>query len=145
MSGAGSGGGCASGGVPSACIYSSLAAVGGVAACAVLSARFSSDTTVCKRYEGSLWGLLTGLGSGALMLHLRGRKHVVPCHWPCYGGLVAPAALAWWLAERSSASGKKESERTQSTSTVGFVAQFFTAMLGGLTLVFYVSPEDGRP
>merc|ERR1712166_283058 len=90
--------GCANGNIPSACILSSAAAIGGVAACAALSAHFSADdrTTHKARYNGALWGLATGLTSGSLMLYLRGKRRVIPCHWPCVAGFVPAAALGWW-------------------------------------------------
>eukprot|EP00930_Biecheleria_cincta_P104353 TRINITY_DN96600_c0_g1_i1.p1 TRINITY_DN96600_c0_g1~~TRINITY_DN96600_c0_g1_i1.p1 ORF type:complete len:134 (-),score=9.20 TRINITY_DN96600_c0_g1_i1:272-673(-) len=129
-------GGCATNGIPSACIFSSVAAVGAVAACAAVSSRMSSKPLVAPRYTGGLWGLVTGLGSGGLMLYLRGRKHVIPCHWPCYAGFIPPCALAWWAAEE---------EDAQVSSKASFVTGFLAAMLSGLTVVFYLSPEDGRP
>merc|ERR1712153_201667 len=95
--------GCANGNIPSACILSSAAAIGGVAACAALSAHFSADdrTTHKARYNGALWGLATGLTSGSLMLYLRGKRHVIPCHWPCVAGFVPPAALGCWATASS--------------------------------------------
>mmetsp|Transcript_28186 Transcript_28186/g.50881 ORF Transcript_28186/g.50881 Transcript_28186/m.50881 type:complete len:132 (+) Transcript_28186:44-439(+) len=126
--------GCANNGIPSACIYSSVAAVAAVAVCAAVSSH-SSVTQIPQRYKGGSLGLFTGLGSGAVMLYLRGRKHVVPCHWPCYAGFVPPCLLAWSVAAV---------DDQQKLSKSGFAASFLTAMMSGLSLVFYLSPEDGR-
>eukprot|EP00931_Biecheleriopsis_adriatica_P076879 TRINITY_DN50540_c0_g1_i1.p1 TRINITY_DN50540_c0_g1~~TRINITY_DN50540_c0_g1_i1.p1 ORF type:complete len:136 (-),score=12.53 TRINITY_DN50540_c0_g1_i1:54-461(-) len=135
MSGAGA---CVSNGIPSACIYSTVAAVGGVAACAALSSQLASKPLITRRYTCGLWGLATGCASGGLMLYLRGRKHVIPCHWPCYAGFVPPCVLAWWLADQGS-------NQPEASSKAGFISGFFASMLGGLAVVFYISPEDGRP
>ncbi len=80
------------------------------------------------------------------MLYLRGRRHVIPCHWPCYAGFIPPCALAWWMSWRP-----EDDDAAQGGEHVGlarrksFVAAFGTALVSGLSLVFYVSPEDGRP
>ena len=95
---------------------------------------------------GALWGLATGVGSGGLMLYLRGRRHVIPCHWPCYAGFIPPCALAWWMSGRmegDAADGGEEGGVVVRKKS--FVASFATALLSGLSLVFYVSPDDGRP
>merc|ERR1712216_474372 len=128
-------------GIPSACIYSSVAAVGAVAACAALSTKLSSNPVIPSRYTGALWGGATGIGSGGLMLYLRGRRHVIPCHWPCYAGFVPPAMLAWWAIDRAEGD---DAEVVASSGRAVFMAQFVAAMLSGLTAVFYVSPQEGR-
>merc|ERR1712086_738644 len=87
--------GCANGNIPSSCILSSAAAIGGVAACAALSAHFSADnrTTHKARYNGALWGLATGLTSGSLMLYLRGKDTSFL--------VTGPASLALYHQRRS--------------------------------------------
>merc|ERR1711957_648867 len=114
--------GCANGNIPSACILSSAAAIGGVAACAALSAHFSADDqTIHKaRYNGALWGLATGLTSGSLMLYLRGKRHVIPCHWPCVAGFVPPAALGCWATEI------EESEEDAAVASGGRMVNFMS-------------------
>ena len=80
------------------------------------------------------------------MLYLRGRRHVIPCHWPCYAGFIPPCVLAWWMSGRL-----EDDDAAHGGDLVGaarrksFVAAFGTALVSGLSLVFYVSPEDGRP
>ena len=140
------------GDIPSACIASSVAAIGGVAVCAALSSKSQSDALLAlSGGNGALWGLVTGVGSGGLMLMLRGRQHVIPCHAPCYAGFVPPTALAWWAASRneqsrggsaSSAADGGEKRAKASSKPWSFLGGFATAMLGGLTLVFYVSPVE---
>merc|ERR1711865_34352 len=129
-------------GIPSACIQSSAAAIGGVLALSALSAHFSAESKEKSRYNGALWGLATGLGSGSLMLYLRGRRHVIPCHWPCVAGFIPPAALGWWATEI------EESEEDAAVASggrmVNFMSQFVTLTALGLTTVFWLSPEDGR-
>eukprot|EP00802_Teleaulax_amphioxeia_P028053 Tamp_29598.p2 GENE.Tamp_29598~~Tamp_29598.p2 ORF type:complete len:151 (+),score=18.56 Tamp_29598:30-455(+) len=122
--------------------------VGGVAACAALSTslRASERRPPLGQTAGALWGLATGVGSGGLMLYLRGRRHVIPCHWPCYAGFIPPCALAWWMSGRmegDAADGGEEGGVVVRKKS--FVASFATALLSGLSLVFYVSPDDGRP
>ena len=126
--------------IPSACIYSSVAAIGGVVACVALTSKSSPGVlTTPSGPLGCAWGLVTGIGSGALMLSLKGRQHVIPCHWPCYAGFVPPSALAWWAVTQRD-SGKEKDNSVSSKAS--FLAGFVTATLSGLSLVFFMSPKD---
>merc|ERR1712046_168385 len=120
-------------GIPIECILSSAAAVGGACACLAVSRHCSDENKGLpqSRYNGALWGLTTGLSSGALMLYLKGREHVIPCHWPCVAGLVPPAAIGCYAMDASQESGKWDK--------VNFAAQFVTATMAGLTAVFWLS------